>query len=307
MGDDRASSAADGGRWHGQASMPLEDADILPSRWGVRRSGQDLIDWYVRETTQRSRETRSRLAGAQLDIRFGPGPRECVDLFPAAAAAEPGNCSVLFWHGGYWVEGERQAHSFVSEPFVAAGVSVAVAGYPLAPSAAGLDDLVDSATRCARHVLATLNGPLVLAGHSAGAQLAAAVAARIAHEEPERVRGLLLLSPVLDVEALLGSSVATQAAIDGGQATRNSPVRLSDRLPTGPRFHVQVVLAEHDPPWFQRTARAYCKDLEGRGVRCELLEYAQEDHFSYLLGPFLDAGHPVTRRIVQACSCTPGC
>lgn len=283
--------------------MPLEDVDILPSLWGVRRSGPALVDWFVRETAERSRETRSRLATeAQLDIRFGPGPRECVDLF--GDWSSPKSSAVLFWHGGYWVEGERQSYSFVSEPFHEADVPVAVAGYPLAP-AADLDHLVDSATRCARHLLA-LGNPLVLAGHSAGAQLAAAVAARIAHEDPEGVRGLLLLSPVLDVGALLGSSVATQAAIDLGHAMRNSPVRLTDGLPYGSRrFHVQVVLAERDPPWFRRTARTYCDDLAGRGVQCELLEYAGEDHFSYLLGPFLDAGHPVTRRIVHACSCTP--
>lgn len=273
--------------------MPLEDVDILPSRWGVRHTGQALIDWFVRETAQRSLETRSRLE-AQLDIRFGPGPSECVDLFAADGAS-----TVVFWHGGYWVEGDRQSHSFVSDAFNAAGIAVAVAGYPLAPAAGSLDDLVDSATRCARHLLTLRTGPLVLAGHSAGAHLAAMVATRIAQEEPGRVRGLLLLSPVLDVVALLGSSVAKEAAIDDGQAVRNSPMLLTDRLPRD-HFRVQVVLAEHDPPWFRRTARAYCDDLVSRGVQCELLEYEGEDHFSFLLGPFRDAGHPVTRRLVQA-------
>lgn len=227
--------------------------------------------------------------------RFGEHPRECLDLYHGGRSAGECRSTLLFWHGGYWVEGDRQSHAFVADSFVAAGVAVAVAGYPLAPGAT-LDQIVESATRCARHVLALRSGPLVLAGHSAGAHLAAMVATRLQGEP--RLRALLLLSPVLDVVALLGSSVARDAAISTDQAVRNSPLQLVDKLPT--HLDVVVTYAEHDPPWFGRTARAYREALERRRISCELLEYADEDHFSFLLGAMRDGAHRVTARLVRA-------
>ncbi|KAH7955084.1 hypothetical protein HPB49_024457 [Dermacentor silvarum] len=272
----------------------MEDREFLPSYWGHRLRGQELIDHFCRETARLSEETRSRVA-AQKDIRFGEHPRECLDLYHGGRPAGECRSTLLFWHGGYWIEGDRQSHAFVADPFVEVGVAVAVAGYPLAPGAT-LDQIVESATRCARHVLALRSGPLVLAGHSAGAHLAAMVATRL-HGEP-RLRALLLLSPVLDVVALLGSSVARDAAIGTDQAVRSSPLHLVDKLPT--HLHVVVTYAEHDPPWFGRTARAYCEALGRRRISCELLEYADEDHFSFLLGALRDGEHRVTTRLVGA-------
>ncbi|XP_050040066.3 kynurenine formamidase isoform X1 [Dermacentor andersoni] len=277
-----------------EATSVMEDSEFLPSCWGHRLRGQALVDHFFRETARLSEETRSRVA-AQKDIRFGEHPRECLDLYHGGRSPGERRSTLLFWHGGYWVAGDRQSHAFVADPFVAAGVAVAVAGYPLAPGAT-LDQMVDSATRCARHVLALRSGPLVLAGHSAGAHLAAMVATRL-HGEP-RLRGLLLLSPVLDVVALLGSSVARDAAIGTDQAVRNSPLQLVDKLPT--HLHVVVTYAEHDPPWFGRTARAYREALGRRRISCELLEYADEDHFSFLLGALRDSAHRVTARLVRA-------
>lgn len=281
----RAAEAAEAG---------MEDNEFLPSCWGLRLRGQELIDHFVKETARLSEETRSRVA-AERDIRFGEHPRECLDLYHGGRPADECRSTLLFWHGGYWVEGSRQSHAFVADAFVPAGVAVAVAGYPLAPGAT-LDEIVESATRCARHVLALRPGPLVLAGHSAGAHLAAMVATRLHGES--RIRSLLLLSPVLDVVALLGSSVARDAAIGTDQATRNSPLQLVDELPT--HLHVVVTYSEHDPPWFGRTARAYREALGRRRIPCELLEYADEDHFSFLLGALRDGSHRVTARLVRA-------
>uniref|UniRef100_A0A131X9Z8 Putative kynurenine formamidase n=1 Tax=Hyalomma excavatum TaxID=257692 RepID=A0A131X9Z8_9ACAR len=283
--DVRAAEAAEAG---------MEDKEFLPSCWGLRLRGQELIDHFVKETARLSEETRSRVA-AERDIRFGEHPRECLDLYHGDRPADECRSTLLFWHGGYWVEGSRQSHAFVADAFVPAGVAVAVAGYPLAPGAT-LDEIVESATRCARHVLALRPGPLVLAGHSAGAHLAAMVATRLHGES--RIRSLLLLSPVLDVVALLGSSVARDAAISTDQATRNSPLQLVDELPT--HLHVVVTYSEHDPPWFGRTARAYREALGRRRIPCELLEYADEDHFSFLLGALRDGAHRVTARLVRA-------
>ncbi|KAH8025652.1 hypothetical protein HPB51_010736 [Rhipicephalus microplus] len=287
------------------AEAVMEDTEFLPSCWGHRLRGQELIDHYVKETARLSEKTRVRL-GAQKDIRFGKHPRECLDLYYGDRQPDECRSTLLFWHGGYWVEGDRQSHALVADAFVEAGMAVAVAGYPLAPSAT-LDQIVESATRCARHVLALRPGPLVLAGHSAGAHLAAMVATRLHGES--RLRSLLLLSPVLDVVALLGSSVARDAAISADQAMRNSPLQLVDELPThlhivfspsftaasswhcGPTFAKLAKTKEVTPSEFNMaTVSALESSERPRGLR-------NDDHHPapcYLLGPLRPSTRLVT-------------
>jgi arylformamidase len=69
------------------------------------------------ERAERSEATRSRWS-CQLDIRFGPGPNETLDVFPAQKPAAPVQ---VFFHGGYWRRGDKDSCSFLAEPFLEHG------------------------------------------------------------------------------------------------------------------------------------------------------------------------------------------
>jgi arylformamidase len=56
--------------------------------------GQGFTESFLR----RSEAARARLVGAR-DLRYGPLPRQVLDVFPAAAACAP---VAMFWHGGGW-------------------------------------------------------------------------------------------------------------------------------------------------------------------------------------------------------------
>src|SRR5260370_696140 len=75
-----------------------------------------------------SEAARARLEGC-LILRYGSGPRQTVDLFPAA---QPRG-ALLFIHGGYWRALDKSDHAFVAPPLVAQGIGVAVINYDLCP------------------------------------------------------------------------------------------------------------------------------------------------------------------------------
>jgi arylformamidase len=158
---------------------------------------------------------------AGLDIAYGAGARNALDLYPARDGAAP---CLVFLHGGYWQRGARELFACFAEGPNAAGWSVAMVGYTLAPEAS-LTRIV-AETGAALDWLAAngaahgIRGPLVLSGWSAGGLLTAmqlghpAVAAGLA------ISGVYDLAPIRQtyLDAKLGLTEAEIAAL--------SPLRL---------------------------------------------------------------------------------
>lgn len=156
-----------------------------------------------------------------LDIPYGTTPRAAFDLYPAKDPAAP---CLVFIHGGYWQRNSRDLFACFAEGPAAAGWSVAMPGHTLAPEAS-LTTIVTEIGRAldwlgkhgARHGIA---GPLILAGWSAGAHLAAmqlphpAVAAGLA------ISGVYELGPIRDT-GLNAALKLTDAEVAG-----LSPLRL---------------------------------------------------------------------------------
>ena len=109
-----------------------------------------------------------------LDVRYGSGPKETLDLF---LPATPARGTLMFIHGGYWRALDKAEHAFVAPVFVAAGYAVAVINYDLCPQVT-VATIVD---QCRRAVVWLVHqgpergapAPLVIAGHSAGGHLTA--------------------------------------------------------------------------------------------------------------------------------------
>src|SRR5258708_35745654 len=69
----------------------------------------------------------------QLDIAYGSGRRETLDLFPADGWPAP---LLVCLHGGYWQAMDKGHFSFIAPVYRAAGIGVAIVNYSLAPQAA---------------------------------------------------------------------------------------------------------------------------------------------------------------------------
>lgn len=110
-----------------------------------------------------------------LDIAYGDGAGERLDVFPAA---QPGAPVLVFIHGGYWRALDKSDQSFVAPSFVADGATVVVPNYALCP-AVSIEQIALQLTRAVAWVVRHAAGfgadpsRIALAGHSAGGHLAA--------------------------------------------------------------------------------------------------------------------------------------
>jgi arylformamidase len=147
------------------------------------------------ETSVRYRAAHS----ATLDLPFGSGQRQALDLFPGTDPSAP---CMIFFHGGYWQMNGRENFACVAEGVAPHGWSVALPGYTLAPEAtlgeivaenrAALDWLQEHA---AQYKLGT---KFVAAGWSAGAQLASLALAHPLIDAGLAIAGVYELSPLRD-------------------------------------------------------------------------------------------------------------
>ena len=190
-----------------------------------------------------------------LDVRYGPGPKETLDLFVPAAAARG---TFLFLHGGYWRALDKSDFSFVATPFVKAGYAVAVANYDLCP-AVSIATIVEQCRRAVTWIVregaARGANPdrIVVGGHSAGGHLAAMLfttdwATSGLPRNP--VAGGVSLSGVHDLAPMVLFSYNTDLKLDDAEAARQSPVLLT------PRTRAPLVLAagaDETPEFIRQT------------------------------------------------------
>ena len=113
-------------------------------------------------------------------IAYGPAARQAMDVWrPEGAAA--GLPVVVFFYGGAWQNGRRQDYRFVAATLARRGMVVVVPDYRLFPQArfpAFIEDaaLAVAAVRCAAPGWGGDADRVFLAGHSAGAHIAAMLA-----------------------------------------------------------------------------------------------------------------------------------
>ncbi len=115
-----------------------------------------------------------------VDVAYGPGARNKLDIYrPAkATAAAP---VVVFFYGGNWTTGQRRDYAFVGRALAARGIVVVIPDYRLYPEVRYPDFLVDSAQAVAwtAQQIGRYGGDparLFVMGHSAGAYNAAMLA-----------------------------------------------------------------------------------------------------------------------------------
>jgi acetyl esterase/lipase len=119
------------------------------------------------------------IAREATDVAFGTDPRQKLDVYtPATATNAP---VIVFFYGGSWNSGRRQDYSFAARALAAQGFVVVVPDYRLVPQVRFPAFVEDGAAAVAwtRANIAKHGGnpeAIGVAGHSAGAYIAAMVA-----------------------------------------------------------------------------------------------------------------------------------
>jgi arylformamidase len=178
-----------------------------------------------------------RLHACLVDLAYGGGPAERLDLFPAREEPSP---LLVFIHGGFWRSLDKSDFSWVAPAFVRHGVSVALVNYGLAPRTP-VEDIVRQTLAALAWLYRKADGHGIdrnrihVCGHSAGGHLAAFSLAALwpvyADDLPaDLVKGALAISGVYDLEPLVHAPfLNVDLKLDRERAARLSPLRYPPR------------------------------------------------------------------------------
>ena len=204
----------------------------------------------------------ARTQACTLDLAYGSGPSEALDIFPAAGPAQVGGAPVLvFLHGGYWRGLDKADHSFVAPAFTQAGACVVVPNYALCPAVTVPQIVLQMVQALAwtwRHVAEHGGDPnrITVAGHSAGGHLAAMLLAcqwqRWAPDLPARlVRNALSISGLYELDSIRRTPhLQADLRLTPAQARQASPAWLPSPGLAAGRGQLYAVAGGDESPAF---------------------------------------------------------
>jgi arylformamidase len=214
-----------------------DNADFIPD-------GESYFDRWP-AAAEAFRQHRAE-ALQRLDRPYGPSERERYDLFLPESAGAPEGLFV-FLHGGFWRMSGRKDWSHLATGFLGHGWAVAIPSYPLAPNV-HIAEITRAIGRALPVLAAEAVGPILLGGHSAGGHLALRMVCPDVALPPDvrsRIRGILAISPLADLNPLLMLPMNEHLQIDAVEAERESPILYPE-----PDCDVQVEVGGAERPSF---------------------------------------------------------
>lgn len=215
------------------------NADFIPG-------GNEFPErWAAAAESFRSRLTHEERA--RLDIAYGQGTRQTLDLFHPET---PARGVMVFVHGGYWIRFDKSFWSHFAAGALARGWSVAMPGYPLCPEVT-VPEITGSVASAISRIGDLCDGPIRLTGHSAGGHLVARMPAYGLPEAVQaRIERIVPISPVSDLAPLLNTSMVSDLRLTPEVARSESP-----RFAPAPPQPVKVWVGAEERPVFLDQAR----------------------------------------------------
>ena len=198
------------------------DAELSPSR--IAKDGWGTIARHAAETASLADDP---ALVRHADLVYGPAPRQRLDITaPKGSGLRP---CLVFVHGGFWQKNDKAASGFAARVWAARGWAHVGIGYTLAPQARLRAIVAEVAAALA---FLRAEGPrygidparLVLAGHSAGGHLVAAMLAGMGGADPRGLAGVVPISGVFDLEPIAASYVNDLVGMDAEEVATLSPL-----------------------------------------------------------------------------------
>lgn len=216
----------------GEAIWRDYDTEALYAQYNNRAMiAPEALAAIKADQERRTDAFRAAAGRAELDVAYGPDPRERLDLFLPEGARPP---LLAYIHGGYWQWNDKEPFAFLAEHLVAGGAAFANIEYALCP-AVTLSELTDQIRRALAYLWREADrfgydrGRIVVSGHSAGGHLTAMM---MATDWPAFQSGLpgdlvktgCALSGLYDLEPVRLSFQNDELHFTPDQVARNSPL-----------------------------------------------------------------------------------
>ncbi|WP_227270748.1 alpha/beta hydrolase [Roseobacter weihaiensis] len=266
---------SDGNDWDDAfANMAhVPNADRLPDFWATRAAAY------------RSTQAPARL---QEDLSYGDGARQRLDiLWPDGAA----HGLAVFVHGGYWMRLDKSYWTDLAEGARARGWAVCIPSYTLTPQAR-ISAITADIGRAINMSAARVEGPICLAGHSAGGHL---VTRMLCDDSPlieavrARIMHTLSISGLHDLRPLMQTQMNETLHLDDQEAWAESPVLHAP----GVFSPLTCWVGGGERPEFIRQARLMAMIWQGLDVATACHIDGTHNHFTILEG-LKDAQSPLT-------------
>ena len=159
---------------------------------------------------------------AELDVPYGPAERERLDLFRPAGKIEG---LAVFAHGGYWMAFDKSSWSHLAAGALERGWAFCIPSYTLAPEAR-ISEIARQFARAIQFAAGRVEGPLRLAGHSAGGHLVTRMVCEdsaLPDSVRSRVDRVVSISGLHDLRPLLRTKMNATLRMDEAEAVAESP------------------------------------------------------------------------------------
>ncbi|MHC1744799.1 MAG: alpha/beta hydrolase [Syntrophobacteraceae bacterium] len=275
------------------------DQAALDAQYNNRAKVADF-EGVVRGWAGRSEAFRKQRKGF-LNVPYGPGEREKLDIFPALTVGAPLH---VFFHGGYWQAMDKSFFHFLGEELHRQEAHVAFVNYPLMPRA-NMDAVVAACRSSVAwlfqngHALVGDLSGIYVSGHSAGGHLVGMLMATdweaigLEVNRPA-ILGGCALSGLFDLEPIRLSYLNGVLRLDRETVRRNSPILLEPIC----KAPLLLVTGASEPDEYQCQSDELKRAWERRGVAVARQAVPGADHFS-ILEALANPDSPVLQSVLR--------
>jgi len=256
------------------------------AEYNLRAGRPDYEVTVIPGWIENSEKARDNL-DCSLDIRYGTGDRQKLDVFRCDDLAAP---TLVYFHGGYWQRGDKSIYSFIAAPFVQVGISVIVVGYDLCP-----DVTITRISEEAREAMAYIwahgealginRDRITVMGHSAGGHITQMMMATdwsaFGDGLPvDLIKAGMPVSPLSYLEPVrLTEALNAGIRMDAAEAEAESPMTNHPPATDAPQL---VVVGGAETSEFHRQARMYAEAFQTEARDIGLYIVPDVDHFDEL-------------------------
>jgi arylformamidase len=264
------------------------------NRARVPEHPQIFAQW-ARDAAAYRAET-SKDGRAEIGLKYGPSPRQTIDLFkPRGGADGP---LALFIHGGYWRSLEPSSFSHMARGMNAHGITVAVSGYDLAPQVS-IGQIIEQTQQACLYLWKRFKKRIMVSGHSAGGHLAACMVATDWQAlDPGAPADLApvgyAISGLYDLAPLLHLATNADFKLDAAEARRISPLF----WPVAKGRVLDAVVGGIESSEFLRQSKIVADGWRDKGVATRYEAIPGMNHFT-VCDPLIDPASAMTKRLVE--------